>query len=82
MGKTYHLNVWLDPELERALEIHLEQSGLRNRSAVVRDLLRHSLGLVTSTREAGWHEGYNAAVGEVKKTLSTALSKIEMPISG
>jgi metal-responsive CopG/Arc/MetJ family transcriptional regulator len=75
----HHLNVILDPELEAALQRHIEASGIDNRSAVVRDLLRHALGVVPSERSAGWREGYNAAVAAVQKSIGTALRDVPTP---
>ena len=69
---AYHLNVKIDEELERALRMHCEENDL-SMSTVVRDLLRSALGLVGSRREAGWREGYTAAIGEVHKTIGEAL---------
>ena len=72
---AYHLNCMVDRELERALRAHAKASGLQI-SAATRDLLRHALGVVSSEREAGWIEGYNAGLAKVKKTVGTALSKM------
>ena len=79
MAKRYHINLFLDPELGRALENHMAESGIDNRSAVVRDLLRHALGVVGSKREAGWREGYQAGLAEVRKTVGDALRKLTGP---
>ena len=74
----YHLNVLIDDELNHALRLHMDQSGLKI-SQAVRDLLRHALGTVSSSRDAGWHEGYTAAVAEVRKTVNIALREVIPP---
>lgn len=75
MANNYHLNVMIDRELELALRAHAESRGV-NLSAAARDILRHGLGVVGDGHDAGWIEGFNSGVGEVKKTVSTALSKL------
>ena len=75
MPRNYHLNVVIDAELERALRAHVKASGL-NLSSASRDLLRHALGVVTSERDAGWIEGFNAGIAQVKQTVSSALNEL------
>jgi hypothetical protein len=72
MAKGYHLNVFVDREIERALRDHAEKAG-QPLSAVVRDLLRHALGTVSSHREAGWQEGYTAGLRAVQTRIGEAL---------
>ena len=72
MAKGYHLNVFVDREIERALRDHADKTGLPL-SAVVRDLLRHALGTVSTQREAGWREGYNAGLRAVQSSVGEAL---------
>lgn len=74
----YHLNVLIDKELERALRLHADQAGLQL-SQAVRDLLRHALGVVSSTRDAGWREGYTRGIAEVQRTVNDALKKLTPP---
>jgi len=76
----YHLNVLVDQELERALRAHATAAGLQL-SQVVRDLLRHSLGVTKTTRDAGWREGYTRGIAEVQRTVQTALKSIKPPKS-
>lgn len=65
----------IDDELRRALSAHAEAADL-SLSATVRDLLRHAVGVVSSEREAGWIEGYNAGLAAVNKTVGQALGKL------
>lgn len=76
MARNYHLNVMIDPELERALRAHAEAAGIEL-SGAVRDLLRHALGVVSSTREAGWAEGYNAAYSKIARAVNKAINEIK-----
>jgi uncharacterized protein (DUF697 family) len=76
VAKNYHLNVMIDPELERALRAHAEAAGMEL-SGAVRDLLRHALGVVSSSRDAGWAEGYNAAYGKVQRAINQALTDVK-----
>ena len=71
----YHLNVIVPLELERALRQHARDAGL-SVSQATRDLLRHALGVVPTTRDAGWREGYTAASAEVSKAVQTALAEV------
>ncbi len=75
MPRNYHLNVMIDKELECALRAHADASGI-DLSGATRDLLRYALGVVSSDREAGWHEGYNAGLAAVKKTVGNALTQL------
>lgn len=70
-----HLNVLLDQELYMALENHAKAAGM-NISQATRDLLRHALAVVTSTRDAGWREGYAAAYSELQKAVLHAISQV------
>ena len=74
----YHLNLLVDPELERALKAHAKGRGM-HLSAAVRDLLVHALGVVGSESEAGWREGYQRGVAEVMRTVQTALKNMPTP---
>jgi hypothetical protein len=75
MSSGKPINVLLDRELYMALENHAAQAGLTI-SQATRDLLRHALGVVTSTKDAGWREGYQAAVVSVHKAVVQAISSI------
>jgi hypothetical protein len=75
MGRSYHLNLWLDDELSTALEAHARNAGL-TRSQVTRDLLRHALGLVSSPRDSAWVEAYNSVVADARRKINQALRRI------
>ena len=70
-----HLNVLLDQELNMALENHAKAANM-SLSQATRDLLRHALAVVTSTRDAGWREGYAAAYAELQKAVLHAISQV------
>lgn len=71
------LQVRLDPELDRALQHHAASAGI-SVSAAARDLLRRALGVVSSPYEAGWREGYVAAVGQVQETVQRAFASVTL----
>jgi len=70
-----HLNVLLDQELFMALQNHAGAAGM-TLSQATRDLLRHALAVVTSTRDAGWREGYAGAYAEVQRVVLAAIAQV------
>lgn len=74
MSKSYHMNLRVDGELHAALDDYAKRHRL-TLSQAVRDLLRHGLG-VSSGPDAGWREGYNAAVTRGRKAFTQALQEL------
>lgn len=81
MAASKHLNVLLDQELYMALQNHAGAAGM-TLSQATRDLLRHSLAVVSTTRDAGWREGYAAAYYEVQSVVMRAVNTISPVLPG
>jgi hypothetical protein len=75
--KRHHaINVVLDPEMHRAVLLFADRQNLTV-SQAVRTLLRDALRIPSSTQDAGWREGYTAAMAAVKGAMAEALSKVD-----
>jgi hypothetical protein len=70
-----HVNVLLDDELYFLVVQHSQQRGV-TLSAALRDLLRHGIGVVASTQDAGWREGYMAAWTAVRKAAFDSIENV------
>lgn len=76
-----HINVKIEDELHEALNRYMLDHNL-TLSAALRDLLRRALGTTTSSHEAGWLEGYNAAFLALRKAVVDVAAQLKPKLPG
>lgn len=78
----HHLHILVDEEVYRHVYRHAQEIAKRtgapmNVSAAARDLLRSSIGITTSPRDAGWREGYTAAFAKAQRRLNEVFAALQ-----